>query len=378
MESEPEKKKKTVTIDPNDMQLLIASIGEMKNQFGEMRDQIKNVSERVGNVEQSVERPSRSEGVRSEGVASFAGGLSRKGSRKASFARNITFRSEPSESLIGIGSDTPNNKDEEKEEIMDQRSSVSFEEDTGDDARQRKKEKTDSFLHGDAEPVRKSSTKGSFRGSEIRKLSRHSSIQSEVYDPDEASEDSSSEEFPLLDKRAERGLYSRGTIYQQAKIAKEIPMPIRCLGILLGFVTVVLVWETTDLAMQQFVPKLEARLVAYLVLAGSAAISLILSHNWIMSTMEASDSTLIPSFAYALSTLFAAIGSWGCIASSVQVLVPKKMQLFFWGAGGVLTLTGTIVYAWNTRHNVLLDIASCATTLGLHDEEMGCASYGSL
>lgn len=375
MESEPEKKKKTVTIDPNDMRDLIASIGEMKNQFGEMCDQIKNVSERVGNVEQSVERPSRS-----EGVASFAGGLSRKGSRKASFARNITFRSEPSESLIGIDSETPDKKDEEKEESMEQRSSVSFEEDVGDDARQRKKEKTDSFLQGDAEPVRKSSTKGSFRESASRKLSRQSSTQSEDYDPDEESEDSGSEDMPLLERRAERGLHSRGTIYQQAKIAKDIPMPIRCLGILLGFVTVVLVWETTDLAMQQFVPKLEARLVAYLALAGSAAISLILSHNWIMSTIEAQEyqSSLIPSFAYALSTLFAAIGSWGCIASSVQVLVPKKMQLFFWGAGGVLTLIGTMVYAWNTRHNVLLDIASCATTLGLHDEEMGCASYGSL
>lgn len=263
---------------------------------------------------------------------------------------------------------------------MEQRSSVSFEEDVGDDARQRKKEKTDSFLQGDAEPVRKSSTKGSFRESASRKLSRQSSTQSEDYDPDEESEDSGSEDMPLLERRAERGLHSRGTIYQQAKIAKDIPMPIRCLGILLGFVTVVLVWETTDLAMQQFVPKLEARLVAYLALAGSAAISLILSHNWIMSTIEAQEyqSSLIPSFAYALSTLFAAIGSWGCIASSVQVLVPKKMQLFFWGAGGVLTLIGTMVYAWNTRHNVLLDIASCATTLGLHDEEMGCASYGSL
>jgi len=114
--------------------------------------------------------------------------------------------------------------------------------------------------------------------------------------------------------------------------------------------------------------SLSVRLVAYLSLVVAAAASLVVTHNWVLSA----ESSLVPSFFYSLTTLFLAIGSWGVAKTSVAILVEPKQRLFCYATIATITLICTIMYALDTRHNVLLDIASCATTLGLTSDEHQC------
>lgn len=160
---------------------------------------------------------------------------------------------------------------------------------------------------------------------------------------------------------------SHNTLMCQAKIASELSLSIRLLGIALAFITVIFIWETTNMVVERFFTHTEMQLVIFLALAMVAAVCLMLSHSWI----KEAESSLVPSFAYTLSTLFLAIGVWGVVSSTMNVLVEVKQQLFCYALGGVVTFFFTVVYALQTRHNVLLDIASCATTMGLNDDSYG-------
>jgi len=176
---------------------------------------------------------------------------------------------------------------------------------------------------------------------------------------------------PSLLERRPKAMSTTCTIWAQQKIASEIPIPFRILGTCLGFITVVLIWEFTDGVMKKFFPVQEVRLISYLGLSVSAAVLLALSHQWMrIAEADSNTGTLMPSFAYSLSTLFTAIGFWGTLVMAVRILLPSHMELFVYGAGGSIALFLTIGYAIQTKHNVLLDIASCATTLGLHKDEL--------
>jgi len=161
-----------------------------------------------------------------------------------------------------------------------------------------------------------------------------------------------------------RSELKRATLQKQGEIAQQLSTEIRCLGVALAFITIVFLWELTDLFMAKMFLEDGVRLVSYLALSLVAAVCLLLSHHWVFNAT----SSLVPSFAYALSTLYLAIGSWGVIATAVAVLVPKKNHIVCYAIGGIITLFCTVMYGMQTRHNVLLDIASCATTMGLHDE----------
>jgi len=163
-----------------------------------------------------------------------------------------------------------------------------------------------------------------------------------------------------------RSTGKKRTINEQAEVAREIPLLYRAFGILLGFFTVVFIWETTDTVMALLFKSLSVRLVAYLSLVVAAAASLVVTHNWVLSA----ESSLVPSFFYSLNTLFLAIGSWGVAKVSVAIMVEPKQRLFCYATIATITLICTVLYALDTRHNVLLDIASCATTLGLTSDEL--------
>jgi len=165
-----------------------------------------------------------------------------------------------------------------------------------------------------------------------------------------------------------RSTGKKRTIYEQAEVAREIPLHYRAFGILLGFFTVVFIWETTDTVMALLFKSLSVRLVAYLSLVVAAAASLVVTHNWVLSA----ESSLVPSFFYSLTTLLLAIGSWGAAKTSVAILVEPKQRLFCYATIATISLICTVMYALDTRHNVLLDIASCATTLGLTSDELHC------
>jgi len=165
-----------------------------------------------------------------------------------------------------------------------------------------------------------------------------------------------------------RSTGKKRTINEQAEVAREIPLLYRAFGILLGFFTVVFIWETTDTVMALLFKSLSVRLVAYLSLVVAAAASLVVTHNWVLSA----ESSLVPSFFYSLTTLLLAIGSWGAAKTSVAILVEPKQRLFCYATIATISLICTVMYALDTRHNVLLDIASCATTLGLTSDELHC------
>lgn len=163
----------------------------------------------------------------------------------------------------------------------------------------------------------------------------------------------------------------RGTIFQQHDHAKSTALPLRILGLGLGFCTVILLWEAADHAMTNFVSPRKT-LAVYLLCTSVSVVLLVMSHMWLQKLHGERRSTLIASFFYALSTLFSAFGGWGTLATSVRILVPARYRFVAFLLGGLAFLVGSIGYAMQTKHNVLLDIASCATSLGLHesDDEM--------
>lgn len=155
------------------------------------------------------------------------------------------------------------------------------------------------------------------------------------------------------------------TLVGQAQIASHLSWPIRFLGLSIAFLTVICIWEFTDLCVKKFSLHKDMQLVSYLAITVLAAASVSISHSGVRNP----DASLVPAFAYALSTLFLVIGSWGVVDKTVNVLVSEKMKLFAYGVGGLIMLFFTVAYVVQTRHNVLLDIASCATTMGLNDDE---------
>lgn len=213
--------------------------------------------------------------------------------------------------------------------------------------------------------------RGSAASSRYSIMRPEHSMQSEIYDPRSYESDEGSEDG--VGKKPN----SRFTVFEQAEIFRGLSTPLRTLGVCLGFVTVVFLWETADLLTKFVCPELERRLVCYLMLALSAAVILVLTSQQINNAVEAGEQTLIPSFGFAVSTLFLAIGSWGVVYTSVRIVVPEKKQPFVWLVGGLFALVGSFFYSYQTRHNALLDIASCATSLGLTDyscEELGTGS----
>merc|ERR1719454_1214380 len=117
-------------------------------------------------------------------------------------------------------------------------------------------------------------------------------------------------------------------------------------------------------------PDETRRLVTYLAISVLSASLLLMSHEWVNATSETTSSSLPPSFAYALSTLYFSIGAWGSIVSAIHITVAEKHWIVCYAIGGIITLFCTVAYGVQTRHNVLLDIASCATTLGLTKDDV--------
>lgn len=232
----------------------------------------------------------------------------------------------------------------------------------------------------------------SFKRDNSPKISMGSSVnESEEWDGSEASQplltDSTINENYRTWAAGKRGARRR-TVFNQKQHAKDVVMPVKILGVAVAFVTIIFIWETADLAMLLVSPRKEVRLIGYMLLAAMAAVALTLSHEWIHPSEDSwhmeiahTTSSLVPSFAYALSTLFLAIGTWGVVKTAVDIVVPLKMQVFCYASGAVVGLVCTVAYSYQTKHNVLLDIASCATTMGLDEEgsedEKGDTSFAT-
>jgi len=158
------------------------------------------------------------------------------------------------------------------------------------------------------------------------------------------------------------------TVYQQASIVKKLDRPVRLLGIVIAFCAVIWIWEAADVVVLYACPKPRQQVVGYVSIFIVSSVLLVLSHIFML---RANQTTLHVSFVYALSTLLLAIGAWGVVKSMVRVHVPPWSAMAFWLCGSAIFLVCTVAYTYMTRHNALLDIASCALSLGLFDEEPG-------
>lgn len=176
----------------------------------------------------------------------------------------------------------------------------------------------------------------------------------------------------MVSKTSRRQARTR-TLDQQHEYAKRMTFTDRILGVCFGFGTVVCLWEAVDYTILNLFETTIHQAMGYLALAAAAAISSVILHY---TTARAENFTLVRSFLFALATLVLAISSWGALVSFIGAFLTKKQALGVWVLGGIVFSSLSLAYTLWTRHNTLLDIASCAQSLGLlhgdDDEEDDC------
>mmetsp|Transcript_42043 Transcript_42043/g.121940 ORF Transcript_42043/g.121940 Transcript_42043/m.121940 type:complete len:208 (-) Transcript_42043:201-824(-) len=159
----------------------------------------------------------------------------------------------------------------------------------------------------------------------------------------------------------------RRPVSEQTIIVRELDLWLRYVGVVTGFLTVVFVWEAHDMVVHKLYHEHRHQFCAYCAGVFIWAGGLVLCH---LATrrMEGSFS-LHASLCYAYCTLFLSICSWGVIQSLLETFVPEKWRLMVWAAGAVFFTALHALYMHFTHHNALLDIASCALSLGLIDPD---------
>jgi len=159
------------------------------------------------------------------------------------------------------------------------------------------------------------------------------------------------------------------TVQQQRRIVQSISFPLRLGGVFIAFLTMVFVCEIIVRSVKMFYKEPKEQLGAYTVLALASGAALWFSHH--LTRFVGGGGTLHGSMAYAYSTLVLVINMWNMIDRLIVVMMPEKHVFASWLLGAITFVTLNTVYSYYTRHNALLDIASCATSLGLMDPEDG-------
>eukprot|EP00747_Dinoflagellata_sp_TGD_P166159 gnl/TRDRNA2_/TRDRNA2_188501_c0_seq1.p1 gnl/TRDRNA2_/TRDRNA2_188501_c0~~gnl/TRDRNA2_/TRDRNA2_188501_c0_seq1.p1 ORF type:complete len:185 (+),score=13.44 gnl/TRDRNA2_/TRDRNA2_188501_c0_seq1:109-663(+) len=173
------------------------------------------------------------------------------------------------------------------------------------------------------------------------------------------------ERDPLVEKLPSRR-WSQIPMAAQIDAVERLSWPCRLLGVVLGFFTMVCIWESLTYAVSSMFVHVEHQVFAWLALVIVSSICLVASAFWVRK----SKSSILASFALALSSLLLAIGAWDLLASVIALLVPQpKVRFVIWCVGAFVFLILAFVYTMMTEHNALLDIISCALSLGLNDPE---------
>mmetsp|Transcript_35120 Transcript_35120/g.99977 ORF Transcript_35120/g.99977 Transcript_35120/m.99977 type:complete len:229 (+) Transcript_35120:3-689(+) len=161
------------------------------------------------------------------------------------------------------------------------------------------------------------------------------------------------------------GGMSQNAHKRQHEIIQSLSFPVRLLGLSMGFLTMVFVCETTTHIVVFYCPEPWEQLSAYLLLALLSGILLMLSHY---ATRLIEYAPMFATSMYAYSTLLLVVNLWNAIDATIKVCSPEHHIFAVWLGGAILFIVLNAVYTTITSHNALLDIASCATSLGLNDD----------
>lgn len=164
-------------------------------------------------------------------------------------------------------------------------------------------------------------------------------------------------------------------LVNQQAITRKLPFWVRVIGVLFAFLAVVCTWETLDHAVVYLFPG-SKQLAAY---GGLLLISLVICY--LSKKLTDREWVELGSFGFILGSLGAAASTWGLVEAVVRIYTQKSARLGIWAIGSVISLAASFVYMMLTHHNALLDIASCANSLGYFDrddpESMPSLSLGS-
>lgn len=143
----------------------------------------------------------------------------------------------------------------------------------------------------------------------------------------------------------------------------SLPILVRIVGVVFGLLAVICTWEALDHIVIFFFPNGKLQIVAQCVLLMVGLICL-----WISKKLTDIEWPELGTFGFTLSSLMAAAASWGLVVAIVRLYVWKSNRLAVWTIGSAAMLTLSLIYTLLTKHNALIDIASCATSLGYLDD----------
>lgn len=151
----------------------------------------------------------------------------------------------------------------------------------------------------------------------------------------------------------------------QGEIVSKLPVAVRLIGTIFAFLAMVCTWESIDHLVLYLFPNSGWQLWAYVGLMIVAMVCIQLSKKLVEN-----DWNELGSFSFTLSSLGCAAGGWGFTVAIVRLYFKKEAHWALWTIGAVVFLIGSFVYMVVTKHNALLDVASCVTSLGLLDDHM--------
>lgn len=171
------------------------------------------------------------------------------------------------------------------------------------------------------------------------------------------------EEEAILEQKLASMHETRDDLMNQVLIARKLPMPVRILGVTLAFLAVICTWEALDHLVVYLFPDSMLQILAYIIVFVLALIQLKLS-----KMLTDNDWIDLGSMGFTLGSLAAAAATWGLVEALVRLHFRPSSRLAVWASGSLLMLASSFVYMLLTKHNALLDIASCANSLGYFDE----------
>lgn len=156
---------------------------------------------------------------------------------------------------------------------------------------------------------------------------------------------------------------TRGDLAHQSVIVTRIHPILRGVGVVLAFMTVIFTWEGIDHLVVHLFPGSKLQILVYIVLIVVSLLTL-----WVSKKVTDSyDWINCGTFGFTYGSLAAAAGAWGLTEALVRLYVRESGRVAVWWSGSLIFLAASAVYTLMTKHNAMLDVASCADSLGFYD-----------
>lgn len=173
------------------------------------------------------------------------------------------------------------------------------------------------------------------------------------------------------------GRHCKGAMYHQGEVAATLSMPTKMTGMCLGTLCIIMTWESTEFAADWLAHEVHRdprKIMIFIhigmaivgwvcMLAGSTALKLAMRRSCGVITWY----TCFAAATTTLVTIVTCVGVWGAASDVVDFMFPDHPRLSRL-IGGVFFLCASMIYTTCTKHMVLLDIASCVTSLGIYDD----------